>query len=386
MLFENEKESIENIEKLDISDDGSVDWADVLSDSEEIVPIRNTAQNQNAPKKQPQPMVELGDELEIITDDDDIDDQELLKVLNSSSDFSTSGVYDLPDETQETQEEFDINSQINSVSIEQDEETLTDEEIIVPRKEEVKKSSSASVLLIAVLFALLVVAGVYYIIEYTKDKNVNQEQLDIPALKQDDITNITKEELEERNEENVPVVNEEDIKDKKAEEEKKEEDKKQVIVVTPSGRANPFLPIQKYIQIDIPTAELDFDGLGIPKPPKEYATENTLAQKMMTIAVSGIMYDENKPSAIITYDDNDYFVQRGDRLDEYHVVEIGKNYVAIASGKNVYRANIGEEFKIASDIGGSAKYINSNGGRQYYSVNYEKSGYVSENDVEIKVK
>ena len=133
-------------------------------------------------------------------------------------------------------------------------------------------------------------------------------------------------------------------------------------------------------------AELDFDGLGIPKPPKEYATENILAQKMMTIAVSGIMYDENKPSAIITYDDNDYFVQRGDRLDEYHVVEIGKNYVAIASGKNVYRANIGEEFKINDNIGGSAKYINGNGGRQYYSVNYQKAGYVSEDDVEIKVK
>lgn len=390
MLFENEKESIENIEKLDISDDGSVDWADVLSDSENIVPIRNTAQSQNAPKKQPQPMVELGDELEIITDDEDIDDQELLKVLNSSSEFSTSGVYDLPDDTQEEQvpqEEFDINSQLNNATLEQDEELPADEDIIIPRKEEVKKSSSVSVLLIAVLFAVLVVAGVYYIIEYTKDKNVNQEQLDIPALKQDDVTDITKEELEQRNEEKVPVINEEDIQDKKTqEEEKKEEDKKQVIVVTPSGRANPFLPVQKYIQVDIPTAELDFDGLGIPKPPKEYATENILAQKMMTIAVSGIMYDENKPSAIITYDDNDYFVQRGDRLDEYHVVEIGRNYVAIASGKNVYRANVGEEFKITSDIGGSAKYINSNGGRQYYSVNYQKAGYVSENDVEIKVK
>ena len=116
----------------------------------------------------------------------------------------------------------------------------------------------------------------------------------------------------------------------------------------------------------------------------------------MTIAVSGIMYDEVKPSAIITYNDNDYFVQKGDRLDNYKIIDIARNHVTIALGNNTYRANVGEEFKITSKFNGSAQFIPSQqgGGKQYYSVTKEESQskkssdtrYVSEEDITINTK
>ena len=145
-----------------------------------------------------------------------------------------------------------------------------------------------------------------------------------------------------------------------------------------------------------------YDKVGIPTPPPKMGVQDDETVKMLTIAVSGIMYDDVKPSAIISLDDNDYFVQKGDKLDDYKVIDIGRNYVTIAYGKNLYKANIGEEFKISSKFYGSAQYLSNDadGGRQYYSVSDKKeeektpkkkttpSGnrYISEDDVEIKAK
>ena len=116
----------------------------------------------------------------------------------------------------------------------------------------------------------------------------------------------------------------------------------------------------------------------------------------MAIAVSGIMYDETKPSAIITYDNNDYFVQKGDRLDEYRVLDITKTYVTMAYNKNVYKANIGEEFKVSSQFYGSADFLptNQGGGKQYYSIGAQNRmqapqqslRYVSESDITINAR
>ena len=156
------------------------------------------------------------------------------------------------------------------------------------------------------------------------------------------------------------------------------------------------MPNSKYISVSIPDASVDYDHSGIPKPPEKYGEQNETALKLMTIAVSGIMYDEIKPSAIITYDNNDYFVQKGDKLDNYKIVDIARNYVTVGLGSNVYRANIGEEFKISSKFSGSAQYLpqKQGGGRQYYSTAYEENAkqtdsrarYVSEDDVEINVR
>ena len=159
------------------------------------------------------------------------------------------------------------------------------------------------------------------------------------------------------------------------------------------------MPLQKYIAVEIPETVIDYDKSGLPKPPETYGVQDERTTKMLTIAVSGIMYDETSPSAIITFDGNDYFVQKGDKLDDYRVIDISRSAVTIALGKNLYKAKVGEEFKITSNFYGSAQYLSpkQGGGRQYYSVSDEKdtkpergvapaSRYVSEEDVIINSK
>ena len=83
-------------------------------------------------------------------------------------------------------------------------------------------------------------------------------------------------------------------------------------------------------------------------------------------------------------------------MDNYKIVDIARNYVTIGLGSNIYRANIGEEFKISSGFSGSAQYIpqKQGGGRQYYSAGYEETTrdsnsrlrYVSEDDVVINAR
>ena len=160
------------------------------------------------------------------------------------------------------------------------------------------------------------------------------------------------------------------------------------------------MPTSKYAKTSIPEASVLYDKAGIPKPPETYGIKSEETTRLMAIAVSGIMYDEVKPSAIITHDNNDYFVQKGDKLDDYKIVEIAKNYVLIALGNNIYKANIGEEFKISSKFYGSAQYIpeKQGGGRQYYSISdnpeqqkndpYDanKPRYVSEDDITINAR
>jgi hypothetical protein len=229
---------------------------------------------------------------------------------------------------------------------------------------------------------------------------INQNELPSKAPIQEEMNNTTQEEITQRQvqQENIPVVNEEEANEIKPDEkEEKKEEKKQIIKVIPTGRSNPFMPIAKYATTDIPDASVLYDKSGVPKPPSEYGIQEEETVQLMSIAVSGIMYDEVKPSAIITYDNNDYFVQKGDKLDNYRIIEIAKNHVTIALGANTYRANIGEEFKINSKFEGSAQFMSKNegGGKQYYSVNSMKNKsngnsenlrYVSEEDITINAK
>ena len=126
------------------------------------------------------------------------------------------------------------------------------------------------------------------------------------------------------------------------------------------------MPNSKYLAVSVPETYINFENPSIPKPPEEYGAKDNEAVKMLSISVSGIMYDDVKPSAIITYDNNDYFVQRGDKLNDYRVIDIGKNFVLISYGRNTYKANVGEEFKITDNFYGNAKYLPT--GRQYQIV------------------
>ncbi len=403
MFFEDEKDIIESGADIKISEDGTVTWEDVLNDTnDELVSVKKSSTTKDDVSKSDN-TIDLGDELELVSDiDEDVDENELAQILNETSSpkqkaFDAFG--NAENQPAETDDEFDIDSQLASiVSEDNNQNSANEEDIVLPRKTESKKSTNTTGVLIAILFAVVVVAGVYYIISYTKNNNLAGEELTPPASVQEEMNNITPEEIAQRQENNIPVVNEDEVGEIKPEEQPAQE-KKEVIDIKPTGRANPFVPLQKYVSVEIPETVIEYDKSGLPKPPETYGIQDERTTKMLAIAVSGIMYDEVSPSAIITFDGNDYFVQKGDRLDDYKVINITRNSVTIALGKNLYRANIGEEFKITSNFYGSAQYLPSKqgGGRQYYSVsdNTEETPqrgtipttrYVSEDEVIIKSK
>ena len=401
MFFEDEKDIIREGADIHIDEDGTVTWEDVLNTEDDIAVLdESTEQNEV-----------LNNELELVqnADEDDINDQELMKILSEQQAPNTQQAA-----PQSAEEDFDIDSQLANVVLEQNK---TEQDNPTPRKSEKKNKNTSSPLLAAVLFAVIVAAGIHFGMQFFQNNNtlnqVSQRELPARPSVQQEMNDLTQEELAQRQaneieQENIPVVNEEEVNEVKPQEEvdketKKEEEKKekkQVVNVIPTGRSNPFMPTSKYATTSIPETSIAYDNSGIPKPPEAYGEKEEETLQLMSIIVSGIMYDDVKPSAIITYDNNDYFVQKGDKLDNYKIVDITKTCVMIALGNNVYRANIGEEFKVSSKFDGRAQYIpqGQGGGRQYYSISEEKQTtknrrvdlnkprYVSEDDITINAR
>lgn len=408
MFFEDEKEIIREGADIHIDEDGTVTWEDVLNTDDDISVLDN-----NKPKTDD--MIDLGDELELVPSDDEIDDAELSQILSQEQTQTTQNVSSIQPKQQEnntqaqTEEDFDIDSQLANVVLEQNK---TENESYTPRKSEKQTSSSSvSPLLIVLLLILIIGGGGYYGWQFLDENDMlgslKQQELTPKPSPQETMNNITPEQLEQRQmeQEEIPVVSEQEAQEIKPEEEKTEEkveEKKQVINVIPTGRSNPFMPIPKYATTEAPNVEILYDKSGIPKPPEVYGIKEEETTQLMSIAVSGIMYDDTKPSAIITLDNNDYFVQKGDKLENYRIVEIARNYVLIALGKNVYRANIGEEFKVSQDFYGKAQFMPQaqGGGKQYHIVSTEAGQnnssqktqqnnglrYVSEEDITIKAR
>jgi len=413
MFFEDEKDNIRGAADISIQEDGTVTWEDVLSNEDNDMIVANAQKTKASQSTAPSRAdINLGDELELVETDDEVDEQELMQILGNEGSVQTNSGYDTPD----------LDSKIEGAFSSDMNDNNEDEIVLTPRKAETKASSSSVMpLLVAILFAAIVGGGVYYATQYfTDNQNLNQDAIaPMQQTPQQEMNNINQEMLEQRQQEaaNIPVVNEEqanevkpeekEIKEEVAQEEEqpKEEtpeekiqrlEKRQRINVIPTGRSNPFLPISKYMTTTIPDTNVDFDRAGIPKPPETYGTKETEASKLMSIAVSGIMYDDTKPSAIITLDNNDYFVQKGDKLDDYKILEIARTYVTLAHNNNVYKANIGEEFKVSNKFYGSAQFIpqTQGGGRQYYSIETQNRSvgvkqslrYVSEDDITINTK
>lgn len=307
---------------------------------------------------------------------DDIDEDELRKIL--AGDVSTDGQPNVVDHYSQDADDADDLNQILS-------DSASDDGDIVSRKDELKNTQSVSPVLLALLFGLVVAAVIYFIFNFMANKEDDSEpsmNFNPPQQAVNDQENVNQDDKQEGA---IPVVNEDEASELKPDE---EEEKKEVVNVIPTGRPNPFLPLSKYTVQPRKTEtvvrtinNIDYDSVNIPLPPKEYGEISTYTDQLMTISVSGIMYDKVKPSAIITYDGSDYFVQIGDRLNKFHVADIGPDYVKIALGKNIYTAKVGEEFKV-NDFYGNVQY--KNGKRQYYSSEAEFEARAD--DITIKAR
>ncbi len=119
--------------------------------------------------------------------------------------------------------------------------------------------------------------------------------------------------------------------------------------IEPVGRTSPFVPYKEknllygagYMYNDMPLPSI----LG--------ENDDTLVQ-LVSAKVTGIIYDNVTPYAIINVLDNDYLVKIGDKIESFSITDIEKDYVAIKTGTNVYRAKVGDI--IEGDVNESGIY------------------------------
>ncbi len=119
------------------------------------------------------------------------------------------------------------------------------------------------------------------------------------------------------------------------------------LVVEESGRADPFLPANEAVNkdeasaqklLELQKAKLKYDLI---EPPNS-AQANEDAQKVLTTTVSGIMYDQTSPSAILNIEGSDFLVRSGDVVNGYKVLAISPSVVTVQLGSNIYKAGVGQ--------------------------------------------
>lgn len=143
-----------------------------------------------------------------------------------------------------------------------------------------------------------------------------------------------------------------------------------LISVDNSGRQNPFLPAN-----DISGLSSGISNLPFLAPPPETLQTQSDAGKVMTTTISGILYDKYNPSAIINIEGTDYLVKKGDVINSYKILLIGKTQVIVQLGKNVYKAGVGELLTQTDMNYNTVANLNKKFGGNEVSINVKKKGY-----------
>ncbi len=114
-----------------------------------------------------------------------------------------------------------------------------------------------------------------------------------------------------------------------------------VIAYDKNVRKNPFKPpvVKNNDSPDI------IEGLDVEiiEPPTKLVPDENLT-KLLQTQISGILYDEESPSAIVNLNGMDQFVKIGDVISGYTIKDITKNQVMISYKNNSYVASVGELF------------------------------------------
>lgn len=160
----------------------------------------------------------------------------------------------------------------------------------------------------------------------------------------------------------VSGENDVDIMQKSA---RKYNQKTVMISVSNAGRPDPFMPAGDSIAATY----------AYLTPPPETLPTDTEASKVMATTISGILYDKYSPSAIIKIEGTDYLVKRGDIINSYRILSIGKTQVAVQLGKNIYKAGVGELLTKANFNDGNIPNLNKRFGGNEVSINVKRKGY-----------
>ena len=379
MYFEDEKENMKDgsaLDELDLdidsSDDKSVTWDDLLDDDSDI-DISTIKRGASAGDSL------LDDTDDMLLDDDVLDDsaaEELRPAPQRRASTPRKDAFDVfggsASQTVESYSPSDSRAAFGN-----------DEDDIYFEPKRAKKSSSGIFTsLVGILLAVALVGGLIYLF-MTYGKSLTG--FDVESLKKA-VSPVQETQMPDINagqpaiDINAPAdVNANKEKtDEKAKTEEKKAEKFVTLSVQNGGRVNPFVPPAGF---ENSTAKYAFSDYEILTPPEEVPTDDTAdeAKKLMNITVSGILFDNVKPSAIISVNGSDYFVQIGDKVDEFQVIAINTQYVAIKNGTNVYRAQVGESFNDSAKVGGMAQ-------RQASGKFAGAKQYTSSSDVEVSVK
>lgn len=185
--------------------------------------------------------------------------------------------------------------------------------------------------------------------EQSAQPSLGTDNLTLPeqnTVTQQDANNIYSQAVNLQNNQSEPAVKstllpgeEIEIIPKKASSSKRINTKKVTIVVDNSVRSNPFLPVGGETVI---AKKANAYILPYLTAPPEILPVNADAEKVMTTTISGILYDKYSPSAIINIEGSDYLVKKGDVINKYKILSIGKTQVLVQLGKNIYCAGVGE--------------------------------------------
>lgn len=115
------------------------------------------------------------------------------------------------------------------------------------------------------------------------------------------------------------------------------DDKMVTVSFENAGRANPFQPVGEAKEV---TGKELFD-FELIEPPATTQPDSH-ASKIVTTKISGIMFDNYNPSAILNIEGEDYLVRSGDVINGYKILAISPQTVTVQLGANVYKAGVGE--------------------------------------------
>ncbi len=105
---------------------------------------------------------------------------------------------------------------------------------------------------------------------------------------------------------------------------------------------NPFKP-PVIKEVDTPYELINDTQFEIIEPPVTSVPDENLTRLLQT-QISGILYDEESPSAIVNLNGIDQFVKIGDTVSGYTIKDITRNKVQISYKNNSYVAAVGELF------------------------------------------
>lgn len=122
-----------------------------------------------------------------------------------------------------------------------------------------------------------------------------------------------------------------------------EENNSIMVVYNKASRENPFKPPVIDKSADQAYEMINDTQFEIIEPPVTSVPDENLTRLLQT-QISGILYDEESPSAIINLNGLDQFVKAGDTISGYKIENITKDKVQISYRNNSYVASVGELF------------------------------------------